>query len=61
MFDFNVHHVFDHKHSALDKLSRRLRESSDDKDEIHEKDKHLFKRFNKIYQQNHEREKVSRF
>ncbi len=38
MFDFNVHHVFDHKHSALDELSRRLRESSDDKDEIHEKD-----------------------
>jgi len=38
LFDFDVHHVFDRKHSALDELSRRLRESSDNEDETHEKD-----------------------
>jgi len=38
LFDFDVHHVFNRKHSALDELSRRLRESSDDEDETHEKD-----------------------
>ncbi len=38
LFDFDVHHVLNHKHSALDELSRRLRESSDDEDETHEKD-----------------------
>ncbi len=38
LFDFDVHHVLDCKHSALDELSRRLRESSDNEDETHEKD-----------------------
>ena len=38
LFDFDVHHVLDCKHSALDELSRRLRESSNDADETHEKD-----------------------
>ncbi len=38
LFDFDVHHVLNCKHSALDELLRRLRESSDDKDETHEKD-----------------------
>jgi len=38
LFDFDVHHVLDCKHSTLNELSRRLRESSDDEDEIHEKD-----------------------
>jgi len=37
LFDFDVHHVFDRKHSALDELSRRLRESSNDEDETHKK------------------------
>ncbi len=37
MFNFDVHHVFNCKHNALDKLLRRLRESSNDEDEIHEK------------------------
>jgi len=38
LFDFDVHHVFNCKHSALDELLRRLRESSNDKDETHKKD-----------------------
>ncbi len=38
MFNFNVHHVFNHKHSALDELLRRFKESSDDEDETYEKD-----------------------
>jgi len=37
LFNFDVHHVFDRKHNALDEFLRRLRESSDDKDETHEK------------------------
>jgi len=37
LFDFDVHHVFDCKHSALNELLRRLRESSDDEDKTHEK------------------------
>ena len=38
LFDFDVHHVLNHKHNALDELSRRFKESSDDEDEIYEKD-----------------------
>ncbi len=38
LFDFDVHHVFNRKHSALDELLRRFKESSDDEDETHEKD-----------------------
>jgi len=38
LFNFDVHHVFNHKHSALDKLLRRFKESSDDEDETYEKD-----------------------
>ncbi len=38
LFDFDVHYIFDYKHSELDELSRRLRESSNDEDETHEKD-----------------------
>jgi len=38
LFDFDVHHVLNCKHSALDELSRRFRESSDDEDETYEKD-----------------------
>ena len=38
LFDFDVHHVFNCKHSTLDELLRRLRESSNDEDDIHKKD-----------------------
>ncbi len=38
LFDFDVHHVLNHKHNALNELSRRFKESSDDEDEIYEKD-----------------------
>ncbi len=38
LFNFDVHYVFNCKHNALDELLRRLRESSNDEDEIHEKD-----------------------
>ena len=37
LFDFNVRHVFDKRHTAADELSRRFREFSNDIDEIHEK------------------------
>ena len=37
MFNFNVQHVLDKKYTAADKLFRRFRESSNDIDEIHEK------------------------
>jgi len=38
LFDFDVHHVFNCKHNALDELSCRFRKSSNNEDEIHEKD-----------------------
>ncbi len=38
LFDFDIHHVFDCKHSTLDKLLHRFKESSDDEDETHKKD-----------------------
>jgi hypothetical protein len=38
LFNFDVRHVSDCKHNALDELSRRLRESSNDEDETYEKD-----------------------
>ncbi len=38
LFNFDIHYVFNCKHSALNELSRKLRESSDDEDETHEKD-----------------------
>ncbi len=38
LFDFDVYHVLNHKHSALDELLRRFKESSNDEDETHEKD-----------------------
>ena len=37
LFDFNVRHVFDKRHIMADELFRRLRELSNDIDEIHEK------------------------
>ena len=37
MFNFNVRHVFDKKHTATDKLSRRSREFLNDIDEVHKK------------------------
>ena len=37
LFNFNVRHVFDKKHTAADELSRRPREPSNDIDEVHEK------------------------
>ena len=37
LFDFNVRHVFDKRHTAADELSRRLFKPSNDIDEIHEK------------------------
>ena len=37
LFNFNVRHVLDKKHIAADELSRKLRESSNDIDEVHEK------------------------
>ena len=37
MFDFNVRHVFDKEYITTDKLSRRSRESSNDIDEVDEK------------------------
>ena len=37
MFNFNVRHIFDKKHTATDELFRRFRESSNDIDEIHKK------------------------
>ena len=37
LFDFNVRHVLDNRHTATDELSRRFRESSNDIDKIHEK------------------------
>ena len=37
LFDFDVRHVSDKKHIAADELSRRLRELSNDIDEVHEK------------------------
>jgi len=37
LFDFDVHHVLDRKHSTLNELSRRFKESSNDEDETHEK------------------------
>jgi len=42
LFNFDVHHVSDCKHSAFNKLSWRFKESSDDQDEIHEKDRNNF-------------------
>ncbi len=38
LFDFDVYHILDCKHSTLNELSCRLRESSDNEDEIHKKD-----------------------
>ena len=37
MFDFNIRHVFDKRHIAVDELFRRFRELSNDIDEVHEK------------------------
>ena len=37
LFNFNVRHVLDKRHIATDELSRRLREFSNDIDEVHEK------------------------
>ena len=37
MFDFDDRHVFDKKHTAINELSRKLREFSNDIDDIHEK------------------------
>ena len=37
LFDFNVRHVFDKKHTAADELSRRSREFLNDIDEVHKK------------------------
>ena len=37
LFNFNVRHVFDKRHTAADELSRRSCESSNDIDEVHEK------------------------
>ena len=37
LFDFDVRHVLDKKHTATDELSRRLCEFSNDIDEVHEK------------------------
>jgi hypothetical protein len=37
LFNFDVHHVSDRKHSTFNELSRRSRESLNDKDETHEK------------------------
>ena len=37
LFDFNVRHIFDKRHTATDELSRKLREPSNDIDEVHEK------------------------
>ncbi len=38
LFDFDVHHVLNCKHSTLNELSRRFKESSNNEDEIHKKD-----------------------
>ncbi len=38
LFDFDVHYVLNCKHNTLDELLRKLRESSDNEDEIHKKD-----------------------
>ncbi len=38
LFDFDVHHILDCKHNALNELSRRFRESSNDEDETYKKD-----------------------
>ena len=37
LFDFDVRHVLDKRHTATDELSRRSRELSNDIDEVHEK------------------------
>ena len=37
MFDFDIRHVLDKKYTATDELFRRLRELSNDIDEVHEK------------------------
>ena len=37
MFDFNVRHISDKRHTATDELSRRSRELLNDIDEVHEK------------------------
>ena len=37
LFNFDVRHVFDKRYTAIDELSRRPRELSNDIDEIHEK------------------------
>ena len=37
LFDFDVKHVFDKKHTTVDDLSRRLRDFSNDIDKTHEK------------------------
>ena len=37
LFDFDVRHVSDKRHTATDELSRRSSELSDDIDEVHEK------------------------
>jgi hypothetical protein len=38
LFNFDVHHVSDHKHSTLNELSRRFKKSLNDEDKIHKKD-----------------------
>ena len=37
LFNFNVRHILDKKHTATNKLSRRSRKSSNDIDEIYKK------------------------
>ena len=37
LFDFNVRHVLDKRHTVTDELSRRSHELSNDIDEVHEK------------------------
>ena len=37
LFNFNVRHVLDKKHTAADELSRKSRELSNDIDEVYEK------------------------
>ena len=37
LFNFDVRHVLDKKHTATDELSRRSRELLNDIDEVHEK------------------------
>jgi len=38
LFNFNVHHILNCKHSTLNELLHRFKEFSNDKDETHKKD-----------------------